>query len=371
MKKFLASVGRGILLARKSDELVPVANVNTLTESTLSITSTMEEVRAGQGAKLYGRFNHDAGMTVTLTDAMFDMNYIALQVGSELQKGGLVMYTETVTCTEEGQITLSKPVQEIGESCGLDKYLVWYRKAGCKADEEYSSVEVSANATTAASDDFVTTEGENTYCVSYFTEDASASTLLINANFVPAELVLILTTKLFAGDANAPETGKPVGEITIKIPRFQLDGAFDLSMAMSAAATMSLNGTALAVSDGGCDDNGIYAEIVEVVEGAHWYDGLTGIATEYGDYAAASELAAETQIQVFGVYKNMMPTIVAPANLTYTTGGTPGTGVVDATGKVTTAFVDGDTLTISINKEVDGNEGAPTVSAVVIKVIAD
>ena len=218
---------------------------------------------------------------------------------------------------------------------------------------------------------FVTPTNATKYDFSkVLTEDAAASTLLINANFVPAELVLILTTKLFAGDANAPETGKPVGEITIKIPRFQLDGAFDLSMAMSAPATMSLNGTALAVSDGGCDDNGIYAEIVEVIESAKWYDGLTGIATEYGDYAAASELAAETQIQVFGVYKNMMPTIVAPANLTYTTGGTPGTGAVDATGKVTTAFVDGDTLTISINKEADGNEGAPTVSTV-IKVIAD
>lgn len=361
MKKFLASVGRGILLARQSDDLVPVANVNTLTESTLSITSTMEEVRAGQGAKLYGRFNHDAGMTVTLTDAMFDMNYIALQVGSQLQKGGLIMHTETVTCTTAGELTLSQPVKEIGESCGLNKYLVWYRKAGCSADEEYSSVEVAENATTVESDDFVTTAGENTYCVSYFTEDAAASTLLINANFVPAELVLILTTKLFAGDANAPETGKPVGEITIKIPRFQLDGAFDLSMAMSAAATMSLNGTALAVSDGGCDDNGIYAEIVEVIEGAKWYDGLVEFVIDGADEdnsIPASALAVDTVLEVYGVYRNMLPSVIDNSLLTFTAGGTPGTGkIVD--GEVTVAFVAGDTITVAIKES-----GAPAISTV-------
>ena len=133
MKKFLASVGRGILLARQSDDLVPVANVNTLTESTLSITSTMEEVRAGQGAKLYGRFNHDAGLTVTLTDAMFDLDYIAWQVGSELQRGGITMFTEQVAAGTTGAIQLSKAVEMMGESCGLDHYLVWYRKAGCDA----------------------------------------------------------------------------------------------------------------------------------------------------------------------------------------------------------------------------------------------
>lgn len=365
-KRFLASVGKGILFAKEGGDLKMVAHVDTLTESTLGITSTQEEVRAGQGAKLYGRFNHDAGLTVTLTDAMFDMNYIAWQVGAELQRGGIVMYTETLRAVA-GKVTLGKEIQKVGESCGFDQFVAWYRPAGCGASDEYSSY---ASKTSFTELTVGGAEDTGEYCVSYFTKDNTASTILVNANFVPAELVLVLTTKLFAGDASNPETGKPVGEITIKIPRFSLDGAFDLSMAMSSAATMSLNGTALAIDDGSCDGEGIYAEIVEVVAGAHWYDGLTRIATEYGDVAGVSELAVNTEINVYGIYKNAMPSLIDPAYLTFTTGGT-GTGVVDATGKVTTAFVAGDTLTIAINEEAEENEGAPDVESIVIDVVTD
>lgn len=362
-KRFLASTGVGVLFAKEDNDMRMVAHVNTLTESTLSISSTQEEVRAGQGAKLYGRFNHDAGLTVTLTDAMFDLNYIAWQVGSELQRGGITMFTEQVVPGEDGAIQLSKAVEKMGESCGLEKYLVWYRKAGCNASDEYESQTVAAGAKT------FTIEGatnQDEYCVSYFTKDNAASTVLINANFVPAELVLVLTTKLFAGDANNPETGRPVGEITVKIPRFSLDGTFDLSMAMSSAATMSLNGTALAVDDGSCDNEGIYAEIVEVVNGAHWYDGLTALRTEFGDVAGVSELTENTEVTVFGVYRNACPSIVDPENLTFTP---TGTGVINAQGKVTTSFAANDTLTIAINAET--NPDAPTITPVVIKVVAD
>lgn len=354
MKKFLASVGTGTLFTKVDGELKMAAHVTTLTESTLSITSTQEEVRAGQGAKLYGRFNHDAGMTVTLTDAMFDLNYIAWQVGSELQRGGIVMYTEQVTAGADGAVTLSQPVEKIGESCGLDQYLIWYRAAGCDASDDYYSQVVEAGATSINLEEGV--EGTD-YCVSYFTKDHAANTILVNANFVPAELVLVLTTKLFAGDASNPETGKPVGEITIKIPRFSLDGSFDLQMAMSSAATMSLNGTALAVDDGSCDSDGIYAEIVEVISSAKWYDGLTGFETELGENGSEvsiSELAVDDVITVYGIFKNAAPSIIDASLLKFET---TGTGVVDATGKVTTAFVAGDTLTIT-----PADEGAPEVS---------
>lgn len=351
-KRFLASTGVGVLFSKTGDNMRMVAHVNTLTESTLSISSTQEEVRAGQGAKLYGRFNHDAGLTVTLTDAMFDLNYIAWQVGSELQRGGITMFTEQVTAGTAGAVQLSKAVEMMGESCGLDHYLVWYRKAGCAASDEYDSQIVDKGATT------FTIEGAakgDEYCVSYFTKDNAANTVLVNANFVPAELVLMLTTKLFAGDANNPETGRPVGEITVKIPRFSLDGTFDLSMAMSSAATMSLNGTALAVDDGSCDNEGIYAEIVEVVNGAHWYDGLTALRTEFDEGVTTAELPVDTVIDVYGVYRNAAPSLVDPALLTFGAGETG--AVIDATGKVTTAPTTAGTITISIKEE-----GAPEVT---------
>lgn len=281
---FLASVGNADAFRMVNGKLQHVLSARTLTESTISVSSTMEDVRAGQGAKLYGRFNHDAGMTVSLTDAMFKLEYIALQVGSQITNGASKMFTEKLTGPT---LTLSKTPVKMGKSCGLNHVCAWYREVGCDADQEYTFVEFEGTNYTITG-----VEDGKEYCVTYFIDDASAREAIISANFVPAEMILFLTAKLFAGDASAPETGKPVGEITVKIPRFQLDGAFDLSMAMSSAATMALNGTVLAVDAGGCESDGAYAEVVEVINGRNWYDNLKDI------------LVSEDDNKIYAIYKN-------------------------------------------------------------------
>jgi hypothetical protein len=269
---FLASVGNADAFRMVNGTLTHVLSARTLTESTISVSSTMEDVRAGQGAKLYGRFNHDTGMTISLTDAMFKLEYIALQVGSQINEaGGACMHTEKVTAATGGAITPSKTPVAMGKSCGLNHIALWARPVGCDATEDYIFIEKSQAGTFTSNQ---ITAGKE-YMITYFVNESGARELLINANFVPAEMILFLTAKLFAGDASAPETGKPVGEITVKIPRFQLDGTFDLSMAMSSAATMSLNGTALAADT--ANDESVYAEIVEFIEGRKWYANLVDI----------------------------------------------------------------------------------------------
>lgn len=407
MKKFLASVGKGVLIGRRNNADQVIAHVDTLTESTLGITSTQEDVRAGQGAKLYGRFNHDSGLTVTLTDAMFDLNYIALQVGSELQHGGITMHTEQVVATKEDwsgeerpTLRVSKPIQPMGESCGFDKYLVWFRKAGCDASDEFTSATYQGDITAQAKynadngayivmkDGFVIQSADEklievgkTYCVSYFTTDLNAKTVLVNANFVPAELSLLLTTKLFAGEANAVETGRPVGEITVKIPRFSLDGAFDLSMAMSSAATMSLNGTALATSSADCDGEGVYAEIVEVVDGVKWYDGIVKLMPDLDSVNGQPKVGATGEeyevlvssvknkpvIETYAIFKNSIPQLVpvyylaidstSTADVFYSAKNGP-MGVDKYTGAITATVKNGDKLVIVLNGTLDENKGA-------------
>lgn len=294
MRKFLASVGNAKLLGKVNGELKHIADVRTLTESTLSFSNTQEEIRAGEGAQLMGRFSHDSGMTVTLTDAMFDLNYIALQVGASIEGNHTAFYSEEFEVGEnDTEKTLGKTAQPIGNACGLDKVFCWIREKGCGSDASWNGVKVSEDNKI----DVNAYKGKS-ICVEYFVNRPEARGLSINANFVPAELILILTTKLFAGDASAPETGKPVGSITVKIPRFSLDGTFDLSMAMSAAATMSLAGTALAVDDGTCDGAGIYAEIVEVETNSDASTGLKEIIVDEDCLEAGKEPV------VYGLYND-------------------------------------------------------------------
>ena len=335
MKKFLASVGNAQLLKKEGGKLVHFADVRTLTESTLSFANTMEEVRAGEGAKLYGRFAHDSGLTVTLTDAMFDIGYIAAQVGAGnvnnpsayKQEGGL-----TIT---SGKITLAETPVNIGQSCGLNHVVVWVRKPDCTQESDWVAVtgdKINATAKTVDVSDlgFGATD---TLCARYFTTVPQAQNALIAATYNPSELVLLLTTKLFAGDANAPESGKPVGAITVKIPRFQLDGTFDLSMAMSSAATMSLQGTALAVDDGTCDGTGVYAEIVEVIEGTDYRTGLKNIVLD------PESLVVGSAPILYGWYKDGHTATLANTltDITYTP-------TLSANGTLTTAG----TLTVTV-----------------------
>jgi hypothetical protein len=321
-KFFLASVGNAEAYATRNGEFAHVLSARTLTESTLGFTSSMEEVRAGQGAKLYGRFNHSAGMTVSLTDAMFDMNYIALQTGSQIQTGASAIYSKdsyTAVTGATKTIALTKEPVAIGTACGLDKKVVWFRASGCNPTQEDISIVIDGtdntydggNLTIGATDATKFVDGV-TYCISYFAMDNLADLLKISANFIPAEMVLVLTAKLFEGDANAPETGKPAGEITIKVPRFQLDGQFDLSMAMTSAATIALNGTALAVDAGGCEDDGIYAEIVQVLNGSTYASkGIRMIAID-----PESAVADQTPV-VYGLYGNGSTGLIPNSDLTF------------------------------------------------------
>ena len=339
-KFFLPSVGNAEAYAARNGEFAHVLSARTLTESTLGFTSSMEEVRAGQGAKLYGRFNHSAGMTVSLTDAMFDMNYIALQTGSQIQTGASAIYAKdsyTAVTGATKTIALTKEPVAIGTACGLDKKVVWFRASGCNPTQEDISVVIdgtdnkyeNGNLTVGATDAAKFVDGV-TYCISYFAMDNLADLIKISANFIPAEMVLVLTAKLFEGDANAPETGKPAGEITIKVPRFQLDGQFDLSMAMTSAATIALNGTALAVDAGGCEDDGIYAEIVQVLEGSTYSSkGIRMIAVD-----PESAVAGSVPV-VYGLYNNGSTGLIPNSDLTFTPALNSGKFAASQTYKVT------------------------------------
>ena len=308
MRKFLASVGNAKLLGKKNGVVYHIADVRTLTESTLSFSNTQEEIRAGEGAQLYGRFAHDSGMTCTLTDAMFDLNYVALQVGSEIEGNATAFKNEeTEIASSQESYTLTAAAQPIGNACGLDYTFAWVREKGCDANGEWEAIGVNSDNTI----DVSAYQGKN-ICIQYFVNKPEARMLSISSNFIPAELILILTTKLFAGDANAPETGKPVGEITVKIPRFSLDGTFDLSMAMSSASTMSLQGTALAVNGGDCEGKGVYAEIVEVETGSDVTTGLKAIIVD-----EETAVVGGTPV-VYGQYKDGHISSIDNADVTFT-----------------------------------------------------
>lgn len=343
-RTFLASVANAEAFVMEkntlgNDELKHVLSAKTLTDSTLGFTSTTEEVRGGVGAKLYGRFVHTTGMTVQLTDAMFDIDYIRYQIGAQRSEtGNTVIYSQNdhsysgTEIKDAGGFTLDFAPKPFGVSCGLDKVAIWLHPVGCGVEYDEVTLIIGQNCEFAT-----TTEGGETvivpnkvivtdpatkdsfsndvqYCVSYIRASDNAEMYKVLAEFNPAQMILILSANLYVGDANNPETGSKWGTFVVKIPRFQLDGTFDLSMAMTSAASMSLTGSALAVDDGTCEGKGVYAEIVINEDGDIRTENFSMIAID-PEYNKVNQIP-----HVYGLKKNGGAILLDNANLTFSPG---------------------------------------------------
>ena len=95
----------------------------TLTESTFNFAITAEDIRGGKGNGLLGRYFHDSTLTATLTDAMFDLNYIALSLGVNVESGGLSVKEEELKVGVDNTVTTTEtPVAFDGTMIG------WYKK---------------------------------------------------------------------------------------------------------------------------------------------------------------------------------------------------------------------------------------------------
>ena len=270
---YIGGVGRVQAFINTEKGLEHYFDARTLTDSAISISTSAEEIRGGEGAQLLGKFFHTSVFNLNMTDALFDLKYLAAQVGSTIETGDTKHFeTETVTISG-GKAKLSKqpvPISDGDTWCHEGANLIaWYK--GCD-DDEYKTVKVNEDNTI----DFDTPFNGKKICVTY-PINKEGQQITVKAMYYPKEFIIYLTAKLFAGDACTPSTGSYVGEIVVEIPRFQLDGAVDLSLNMSSPATMQLNGSAYA-NGCGCDEEQWYAKITQVMldEDAR-YKGYNGI----------------------------------------------------------------------------------------------
>ena len=238
---------------------------------------------------MLGRYFHDSNMQVTLVDAMFDLQYMALSLGVPLESGGLSVKEEELTAGVDGSVTASEtPVAFTGSMIG------WYKKP---ADSEWSigTFTGSKMAISGASQNDV-------YCVKYFYINENARSITIKSQYVPSELHVVIMNDLYAGDVGTQSDATRYGRLITDIPRLQMDGNQTLNLAASSAATINLTGSALAVLSGDtCEEDPYYGTMTEEIYGAKWQDDVVALAVENSDIELAKS-ASETLIvrAVFG-----------------------------------------------------------------------
>ena len=327
MSYLVAGVGTIQLFDPSTNALILTSK--TLTEEGINFSSTAEEARGGAGNALLGKYYHDSTFGLTLTDQLFDLQYLALNCGGAIQAGSDVMTNEQVTISVANTITVAQtPVEFNGQVIG------WARKAS-ESDSAYRLITFTGKNATI--------EGASVgdiYCVKYFYNSSSARKFIVNTAYIPATVHAIATFPLFkAGTSTENYTSSSqIGEIQIDIPNFMLEGAQELSLTSGGISTASLSGSALATysGNGGCSNGGYYAIITEHIYGKSVWDNVVSLAVYDSDIDLAS---AETQtIAVYAIYSDgTVPSKIDNSYLTFTSSNdavatVTSAGVVTATG---------------------------------------
>ena len=215
-------------------------------------------------------------MQVTLVDAMFDLQYMALSLGVNLESGGLSVKEEELAVGTDGTVTASEtPVAFNGSMIG------WYKKP---SDTEWSigTFTGSKMAISGASQN-------DPYCVKYFYINENAKSIKIKSQYVPSELHVVIMNDLYSGDVGSQSDATRYGRLITDIPRLQMDGNQTLNLTATSAATINLTGSALAVLSGDtCEEDPYYGTMTEEIYGAKWQDDVVALAVENSEIELAT-----------------------------------------------------------------------------------
>ena len=310
MKKFLVSTA-DVYGYDSNDNLLFVGK--TLLDSSIETTLSNTDVRAGKGNQLQYIYYHTAEMNITINEAQFSLEFLALNTGSSITTGANVWTEESVAITNGAGSVVGSPL-----AISSQTIYGWVTK-------EDGTVE--RVAFTGTSFNLSDTDYNGTVCVRYYTNDAAARQVTVYADMLPSVIRLVMVGTLASSDS----TTNQIGTVQIEVPRASMTGAFTLSMTPDSVAQTPLSVRALASTEnvGGCDGNRpVYATITEKITGANWYDGVVALAIKGGDFTIADGTSKE--LQVYAIKNDGSAAFLAPTS-----------GLTFSSDKAATATADG------------------------------
>lgn len=309
-KYILAGVGTIEAFTQSSTSPQKIFTSQTLQESGLTTSVTAEDIRGGLSNPLLGRYFHDSVLEANITDALFDMTYIALNVGGEITVGGATLKTEPVEITTENQITVAGTPVAFGNAGTVG----WYTIEGQEDWKPITFIEQTATTTDLPVGTKV--------CARYNAQIDNLKQFIVPSSVIPSEVHLIMTYPLFAAgsDTQSLSTSSQVGELIVDIPRFQFAGNVELSLSSSGAATSNLSGSALAsYTTKNCNDMGTYGTIKMNIFGGNWYDDLVSMAVDDAEFSIP--INGTKTLKITGIFSSggtVMTGVIDNSELTFT-----------------------------------------------------
>ena len=176
MKKFLVSTA-DVYGYDSNDNLLFVGK--TLLDSSIETTLSNTDVRAGKGNQLQYVYYHTAEMNITINEAQFSLEFLALNTGSSIETGANIWTEESVTVTKgAGVVTQGTPL-----AIQTQTIYGWVTKEDGTVERVAFN---GANFTLADS------SYNGTVCVRYYTNDASARKVTVYADMLPSTIRLVM-----------------------------------------------------------------------------------------------------------------------------------------------------------------------------------
>lgn len=329
--------GVGVATAFTRSEVSPqlIFTSRTLTDEGLTLGVSTADIRGGLGNSLVGQYFYDTILNLSMTDALFNLQYLALNTGGNVTVGGDSLVTESITTTTANTITVAGTPVDFGNAGTVG----WWTYSG--QDNWQPLTFVGKTATIA------NLPAQSDVCVRYNAYNDALRQFIIPASVIPSEVHMVLTYPLFSAGTGVKaidfSSSSQVGNLIVDIPRFLFSGAIDLALTSSGATSTPLNGAALAYfQTTNCNQIGLYATVKEEIFGKVWSDNLVTMGVVGADVELG--VGESTTLKVYGIYNDNATGIINNANLTFTSTGTGFT--VDNTGTITATAAGSGTVKI-------------------------
>lgn len=312
-KKFLTSVANCYGYNDSDGTLLFVGK--TLLDSSIETTLGSTDVRGGRGNQLQYVYYHTNEMNITISDAQWNLDFLAQTLGDTIVTSNNIFQEETITLVANAGSVTDTPLPLVSGGSAYG----WVTLPTGVVEKVTFSTKAFTASQAGATDEV---------CVRYYALDTAARSVTVDANVIPAIVHLVLEAQLNSSDS----TTNQIGYVQIDIPNAALSGSFTISMTPDGVASTPLSARALATEDtssAACDHIPYYATIKEIITAANWYDNVIGIAIANGDFSQAMAVSG-TALVVWAVPSTGLP-FLCPTTGTEMTFSSGSTGVATIT----------------------------------------
>lgn len=320
-KRFLVGVSNIYAYSRATNELLFTSK--TMMDTAIEVSTGSTEIAGGQGNPLQYIYFHSPKLEITLTDTQFNLGMIAANVGSSITTNANVWYEESIAIVSNAGTATKTPIKTPDSTSPI--YGWFTDTSGVTQRVTFTG---SAFSTTGLTD--------QTGCLRYYITNNSARQITIPANFIPANVRLVMDCQLASSDTGSASGSSIIGRIQFEIGSAQLSGAQSIAMTSDGVANTPLKAQALADTNGvsGCTGAGIYGKITEILDSSNWYDLVTALAI-VPDPVNISAGTPTKQLTVYAIPTSGSAFVVPNyLDLTFTSG-TPATCTINTTGLIT------------------------------------